>query len=161
MGKLSSHCDGLIWLVTPTSVPFAHVREYAARRRRWDAARRDLSRALFAAPSSELRAPARTAASPLTPRSVRDGSGIRTSSGRSVPLLRLSVLEVAQVTKVDSNVPKRKMSADTAAVRRSQIDWLTAAIDALATARNSARGAFERRLSSIVTLRPKKRVVRL
>ena len=151
MGKLSSHCDGLIWLVTPTSVPFAHVRDYAARRRRWDAARRNLSRAAVATSCSELRAPARTstAASPLTRRSVHDGSGIRTSSGSTVPMLRLSVLEVAQVTKMEPDAPKRKLSAETVAVRRSQIDWLTSAVDALATARNSARGAFERRRSSV------------
>jgi hypothetical protein len=40
--EMRNYCDDLTWTSQPTSAPFAHVREYAARRRRWDAARREL-----------------------------------------------------------------------------------------------------------------------
>lgn len=39
--EMRNYCDDLTWTLQPTSAPFAHVREYAARRRRWDAARRE------------------------------------------------------------------------------------------------------------------------
>lgn len=112
--------DDHAWALQPTSAPFTHVRNYAARRRRWDAARR------------ELLTPERSCAAAAT-------------DGRP---LRLSALEIALAAKGRGADEVRTSSPVTTDARRAQMDWLAAAVDAMLTARGTPRGMMTSRLGT-------------